>query len=167
MATSEHAVQLAEALLQYCEIDPAGFRETNKALITFDYETVIIVAVDGQLIHLAAMLGPAPNSPNMHKSLLNRNFDALAESAYRYAIDPGSGELVMSLCVPSEGLESDGFIRTFVAMVDYASLWGHALYAGSDQIPELPGVDAAAQARNLEPHEGVQPGSSPFAPLRA
>ncbi len=167
MATSEHAVHLAEALLRYCDIDPDGFRETNKALITFDYETVIIVAVAGQLLHLAAMLGPAPDSPALHKALLNRNFEALAESAYRYAIDSDSGELVMSLCVPSEGLESDAFIRTFVAMVDYASLWGRALYAGGDQIPEPPGIEASAQAPEAEPHMGIQAQSSPFTPLRA
>ena len=167
MATSEHAVQLAEALLQYCEIDPGGFREANKALITFDYETVIIVAVDGQLIHLAAILGPAPDSPEMHKALLNRNFDALAESAYRYAIDPESGELAMTLCVPSEGLESDGLIRIFVAMVDYASLWGRALHAGGDQIPELPDAEAAEQAPNPPPNMGAQIGTSSFTPLRA
>ena len=167
MAMSEHAVQLVEALLRYCEIDPDGFRETHKALITFDYETVIIVAVEGQLIHLVAMLGPVPDSSKLHRGLLSRNFEALGESAYRYAIDPEGGELVMSLCVRSEGLESDGFIRGFIEMVDYARLWERTLYAGGEEMPGLPEGDAATPA--VKPAQGTigDPWRSPGAPLRA
>lgn len=161
---SEHALLLAEALLEYCGIDPEGFREANKALITFDYEAVIIIAVDGSLIHLAALLGEAPDSPALHRNLLNKNFDALAERAYRYSIDPQSGELVMSLCVRSEGLESDEFIRLFIAMVDYANLWERSLYAGGEEVPEPAG---ASPRTTPEQQSGAELRFSPSGPLRA
>lgn len=160
---SEHALLLAEALLEYCGIDPEGFREANKALITLDYEAVVIVAVDGSLIHLAALLGEAPDSPKLHRNLLNKNFDALAERAYRYAIDPQSGELVMSLCVGSEGLETDEFIRLFISTVDYANLWQRSLYTGGEDVPAPDGGSPPPP----DPHPDPGLRSSPGGPLRA
>lgn len=165
-SASEQAIQLAEGLLTYCGIDPEGFRETNKALIALDYETVIIIAVNGQLIHLVAMLGPVPDSPQLHRQLLNRNFASLAESDYRYAIDPDTGELVMSICLGSEDPAPDRLIRQFTHMAEYATRWQRSIYAGESAIP------ASDPASGQPPISrkgaaGDSPGASPGGLLRA
>ena len=130
------AIELAEGLLVHTGIGAEGFRETCKALISLDYETTILIAVEERLIHLIAVLGPVVQSPALHLRLLEENFKSVGHARYRYAVEPETGELLMSLSVQSEGRTVDGFIHIFEAMVEYARVWCRSLAAGQDSVPE-------------------------------
>ena len=134
--SSGNAVYLVRSLLDYCGIDAAGLEEENKALLSIDYDTTVFIVIESSLIHLIAPLGGAPRSEAFYLNLLNENFSNCTRADYNYAIDPGSGELLMSRTIQGDGLEAGGLIQAFEDFVRYAEAWAASLLAGNENIPD-------------------------------
>lgn len=156
---ARHAVDLVESLLEYAGIDPEGFEETNKALLSLDQETTILIAVENRLIHLIGVLGAVIETDELLMALLRENFKSVAQARYRYAIEPESGELLMSYTLQCDGLDEAALIDSFMHMADYVKKWSRSLAAGSAAVPELD--DPADRARSLVESADIDPASPP------
>ncbi|MCY3620192.1 MAG: type III secretion system chaperone [Gammaproteobacteria bacterium] len=129
-------MDLAESVLKYAGIDPEGFEETNKALVSLDRETTILIAVENRLIHLIGFLGAVVETDEFPMALLRENFKSVAQARYRYSIEPESGELLMSYTLQCDGLDETKLIDSFTHMADYVKKWSRSLAAGSATVPE-------------------------------
>ena len=166
MDRDRHTGNLAKELLRYCDIDTEGFEESNKALISCDYEATLLLVVDGGLIHLVGFLGQAPASEELYSRLLQENFRSVSGTGYRYAMEPESGELLLSRTV--QGTDHDApseLIDIFLGMVEYIEKWSHSLATGGG----VPEADTAGQATDPGPRtaaEQLGPGSFPAGGMR-
>lgn len=134
--TARHPADLVESVLKYAGIDPEGFEETNKALLSLDQETTILIAVESRLIHLIGVLGPVVENDELLMALLRENFKSVAQARYRYSIEPESGELLMSYTLQCDGLDETTLIDSFLHMAAYVKKWSRSLAAGSVAVPE-------------------------------
>lgn len=150
-----NAVYLVRSLLEYCGIDADGLEEENKALLSIDYNTTVFIVIENSLIHLISTLGSAPRSETFYLNLLEENFGNCTRAACNYAIDPGSGELLMSRTVQGDGLETGGMVQAFEDFVSYSEAWAASLLAGNENIP-----DQAAGERPALPDRQVAPAGS-------
>ena len=142
---SPKAVGLVKSLLEQSGIDPQGFEETNKALVSLDPETTVLIAAEHRLIHLIGVVGPvAAVGQTLLRALLQENFKSIAQSRYRYSIEPQSGELLMSHSLQSDIIDGDAFIAAFVRMADYMGKWSGSLAGGATTVPEPEGAAASA-----------------------
>ena len=155
---ARHAVALVESLLKYAGIDPEGFEETNKALLSLDQETTILIAVENRLIHLIGVLGAVIETDELLMALLQENFKSVAQARYRYAIEPESGELLMSHTLQSHGLDEAALIDSFVHMADYVKKWSRSLASGSAAVPAFD--DLPGRERPLVESADIEPDSS-------
>ena len=135
-SAARHPVDLVESLLKYAGLDPEGFEETNKALLSLDQEATILIAVENRLIHLIGVLGAVIETDELLMALLRENFKSVAQARYRYAIEPESGELLMSYTLQCDGLDEATLIDSFLHMADYVKKWSRSLAAGSVAVPE-------------------------------
>ena len=148
---TEHSVDLVHTLLDYCGIDSEGLEEENKVLLSIDYDKTVFIVIDKGLINLIGTLGSVVPSETFYRNLLYENFQNCSGAHYRYAIEPQSGELLMSLTVQSAGIEGDDFIRVFEDFIGYAEVWGQALYRGDEKVPARDISERAPRAARPEP----------------
>lgn len=147
MNANHKAVELAKALLEYCGIAADDFGETNKALISLDYETTVILAVEGGVIHLISAIGPFRGSEALYRRLLERNFRSLAKPDYRFAVEPESGELMLARSLPADDrLAGGAMVEIFLGYVAYCERCARAFTGRPDEVvvPE-PVASAAPQ----------------------
>ena len=133
--SSNNARFLVEGLLQHCGIDGSDLQDDNKILLSIDEETALFVVIDGSLINLVGVLGPMPDAPEFARKLLAANFDSCLGADYRYAIEPGSGDLLLSLTLESLGLEVGEFIAVFEQFVRRSEAWNRQLQLENPEIP--------------------------------
>ena len=159
-SAARHPVDLVESLLKYAGIDPEGFEETNKALLSLDQETTILIAV-GESAHSPDRRfgGAVIETDELLMALLRENFKSVAQARYRYAIEPESGELLMSYTLQCDGLDEATLIDSFMHMADYVKKWSRSLAAGSAAVPEPD--DPTDRARSLVESADIDPASSP------
>ena len=138
------AIGLVKSLLEYAGIDAEGFEETNKALVSLDREITMLIVVENRLIHLIGVIGPIViDSEELLSALLHENFKSVAEPRYRYAIEPESGDLLMSRTLQSELVDNAAFIDEFLRMAQYVGQWSRSLAGGGVAVPQ---PDEAAAA---------------------
>ena len=156
MGMDKNALHLVESLLCYCGIDTASFDDdSDKVVLTLDDETVLFVVVDGQLIHLLSILGPASTDAGLLKKLLQESFLSCMSQGYRFAIEPASGELLISLGVQSWNLQPGDFIQYFEEFVKTSEHWMRRLLSGDEQ--ELDTTPEAGQETPTLPRDsGLQ-----------
>lgn len=129
------ARRLVESLLQYCDIDSPDLEKEDKVLVSIDGKTVFLIRIDGGLIHLTGFLGQAVTQERFNLGLLHENFKSCSGvNAYRYAIDPETGELIMSLTTSTDAMTQDQFIGEFERFVAFSARWTTSLAAGSEEI---------------------------------
>lgn len=132
---SGRAAYLVEELLAYCGIDAAGFREENRTLLFIGEDLAVFVVAEEDLVHVAAPLGAPARGEAFCLALLEQNFSNLTCSGYGYSVDPGSGELVMSMTLRAAALDTAGLVRAFEGFVRYAEDWMMSLLAGDGAVP--------------------------------
>ena len=142
--TEKTSRRLVEALLEYCDIDVAELEGEDRVLLSIDGKTAFLIRVEGGLVHLAGFPGVAPATQRFYLMLLQENFKSSSGIAgCRYALDPKTGELVMSLSIQADGLAQDRFIREFQRFVAVTVRWSNSLLAGSEEAPSFPDAEEA------------------------
>ena len=141
------SLNLIHALLQYCDIDSAELDEEDKVLLSIDGKATFLIHLEGSLVHFTGFLGRAAETKRFYLGLLQENFKSCSRmDGYRYAIDPETGDMVMSLTIRSEGLSQAGFIDEFEQFVAFSEHWLKSLLAGDEgAMLELPAVDEQAE----------------------
>jgi len=152
---SENALHLVRSLLKYCDIDLEEIGDEGKVLVSIDYDITVLVVIEDSLIHFLCTIGPVIESETFYRDLLHANFRSCTQADYSYAIEPESGELLMSLMIQSDGAETNAFIHTFEEFVRYAETWKTSLQAGAAHVPER-----MAGPPSQEPTGEVAPGSA-------
>ena len=137
------SLNLVHALLQYCDIDSGGLDEEDKILLSIDGKATFLIHVEGGLVHFTGFLGQAADTKKFYLGLLQENFKSCSGmEGYRYAIDPETGDMVMSLTIRSEGLSQAGFIDEFEQFAAFSERWLKSLLAGDEgTMLALPAVD--------------------------
>lgn len=130
------SVNLLKSLLEYCDIPTNQLEEENKVLLSIDYETSILVIIEDTLIHFIGFLGKVIQDENFYAELLKENFKNCAQTEYRYSIDPNNDELLMSLSLQSNQLQSESFIATFQEFVTLCGIWVRNLNTNNPSIPD-------------------------------
>ena len=125
MANAKH---LVNGLLNYCGIESDSISDSEKVLLSIDSETVVFLAVEGNLIHLNGVLDEAPDSKGFYYSVLTENFRNTNDTGYyRYAIDPDSRSFIVSLTLNSDTLGQSEFIDYFKLFIENSEQWTVAI----------------------------------------
>lgn len=125
MSTSQ---QFVDGLLDYCGIEHGGVSASEKMLISIDAETAVFVSLEGNLVHLSGVLDEAPESKTFYYQLLTENFKNATDTGYyRYAIDPDSRALIVSLTIRTDDLTQSRFIDYVGLFVERIEKWTAAI----------------------------------------
>lgn len=152
---STEAYSLVEGLLDYCGIDGDGLREDGRLLLTVDAEMALFIVVQGQLIHLSAVLDEAPGQADFYLRLLLENFKNVSDPQYyRYALEPDSKALVISLSLDAAQLDQARFIDCFKLLLEHVERWTRALYLNNADYLALD-LQAPARAGQAGPPTGA------------
>ena len=143
----ENAKFLVDGLLDYCGIEREDTADSEKILLSIDDETAVFLALEGSLVHLSSVLDEAPDSKDFYFSLLTENFTNATDTGYyRYAIEPDSRSIIISLSINTDGLGQTEFIDYFKLFLENSEKWTAAL---NRQTPEIP--DGQDDAGTMQP----------------
>lgn len=137
------SLNLVHALLKYCDIDAGNLDEEDKVLLSIDGKATFLIHTEGNLAHLTGFLGQAAETKEFYLGLLQENFNSCSGmDGYRYAIDPETGDLIMSLTVRCEGMDQAVFIDEFEEFAAFSERWLRSLLAGDEEaMLAVPSVD--------------------------